>query len=70
MVLQDRTSATDIAAYLARPDVAYNPATALAQIGYQKWVSLFNEEIEAYSEWRRFGVPTLTPRVTSNDYRY
>jgi Starch-binding associating with outer membrane len=54
-------SAADIATYLAQPAVVYNPATALTQIGYQKWVALFNEEIEAYSEWRRFGVPVLTP---------
>jgi hypothetical protein len=54
-------SAADIATYLARGDVAYNPATGLDQIGYQKWVALFNEEIEAYSEWRRTGVPVLTP---------
>ena len=54
-------SATDIATYLAQPAVVYTPARGLQQIAYQKWVALFNEEIEAYSEWRRSGVPVLTP---------
>jgi hypothetical protein len=50
----------DVTAYLEQPSVAYNPAIGLKQIAYQKWVALFNEEIEAYSEWRRSGVPVLT----------
>jgi hypothetical protein len=54
-------STADIAAYLAQADVVYSPANGLKQIAYQKWVALFNEEIEAYSEWRRSGVPVLTP---------
>jgi hypothetical protein len=54
-------STADIAAYLSRADVVYSPARGLEQIAYQKWVSLFNEENEAYAEWRRTGVPTLTP---------
>jgi len=50
-----------IAAYLAQPAVVYNPATGLTQIALQKWISLFNQGSEAYAEWRRTGVPTLTP---------
>ena len=50
-----------IAAYLARPGVAYNATTGLQQIAFQKWVSLFNQGTEAYAEWRRTDVPTLTP---------
>jgi hypothetical protein len=45
------------AAYLAQPNVAYNPATGLGQIGVQKWISLFTQGTEAWSEWRRTGYP-------------
>jgi hypothetical protein len=54
-------AAADIAAYLAKPGVAYNAATGLKQIAYEKWVSLFNLENEAYAEWRRLDYPVLTP---------
>jgi len=36
-------------------------ATGLKQIAYEKWVSLFNLETEAYSEYRRLDYPVLTP---------
>jgi hypothetical protein len=37
------------------------PATGLKQIAYEKWVSLFNLENEAYAEWRRLDYPVLVP---------
>ena len=54
-------AAGDIAAYLAKPSVVYNPAIGLKQIAYEKWVSLFNLENEAYAEWRRLDYPVLKP---------
>jgi hypothetical protein len=54
-------AAADIAAYLAKPSVAYNPANGLKQIAYEKWVSLFNLENQAYAEWRRLDYPVLKP---------
>jgi len=55
-------SAADIAAYLAQPSVAYVPGTqGLKQIAYEKWVSLFNLETEAYAEYRRLDYPVLKP---------
>jgi hypothetical protein len=54
-------TAPEIAVYLAKPGVVYNPATGLKQIAYEKWVSLFNLENEAYAEWRRLDYPVLTP---------
>jgi hypothetical protein len=50
-----------INAYLAQPRVQYNPATGLRQIAYQKWVSLFMQGAEAWTEVRRTGVPQLVP---------
>jgi hypothetical protein len=51
-------SSADADAYLARPGVAYVAgATGLAQIGLQKWISMFSQGNEAWSEWRRSGNP-------------
>jgi len=56
------------AAYIASPRVAYNPTTGLDQIALQRWISLFQEGIEAYSEYRRTNVPDLKagPAVITN----
>jgi len=50
-----------INAYLGQPQVQYNVATGLTQIAYQKWVSLFMQGMEAWTEVRRTGVPVLVP---------
>ena len=56
----------DIATYLAQPRVAYaGGAAGLAQIGVQKWISLFTQGYEAWSEWRRTGYPNLTPALNA-----
>jgi len=57
------TDATAIAAYLARPEIAYTPGTTgMRQIALQKWIALFGDGVEAWSEWRRTCVPeTLKP---------
>ena len=40
------------------PGVAYVAgATGLKQIGLQKWISMFTQGNEAWSEWRRTGNP-------------
>jgi len=56
------TDTTVINAYLAQPRVAYTPgATGLTQIAYQKWVSLFMQGMEAWTEVRRTQIPSLIP---------
>lgn len=52
-------SAGAIATYLARPSVAYASSTGLTQIALQKWIALFGQGSEAWSEYRRTGVPNL-----------
>lgn len=52
-------SSAEIAAYLAQPRVAYNPATGLQQIALQKWIALFSQGSEAYAEVRRLDMPAL-----------
>jgi hypothetical protein len=58
-----------IVAYLAQPEVVFNPATALQQIAVQKWIALYMTGPEAYAEWRRTGFPELTvvPQSSNGD---
>lgn len=52
-------SADEAAAYLAQPAVAYQGGSAgLTQILTQKWIALFTQGEEAWSDWRRTGVPS------------
>jgi hypothetical protein len=52
-----------ITAYLAQPRVQYNAATGLQQIGLQKWIALFMNGIEAYTENRRTDIPHIVPGI-------
>jgi hypothetical protein len=54
-------ASADIATYLAQPRVQYNAATGLTQIAYQKWIALYMQGFEGWTEWRRTGVPHLVP---------
>jgi SusD/RagB-like outer membrane lipoprotein len=58
-------AAADIDAYLLQPRVVFNPATGLEQIILQKWIAFFTQGYEAWSEWRRTGLPVLQPAVAS-----
>jgi hypothetical protein len=52
-----------IDAFVAQPTIAYQGGTAgLRQIALQKWIALYTDGVEAWSEWRRTCVPeTLVP---------
>ncbi len=51
-------SAADAAAYLANANVAYKGgAEGLTQILMQKWIASFTQGGEAWSDWRRTGIP-------------
>ncbi len=52
---------TALAAYMANPEVAFNATNAMDQIAYEKWVALYGNGYEAWSEWRRLDHPTLVP---------
>lgn len=41
--------------------VIYTPGNALEQIATQKWLSLYSQGMEAWTEWRRTGYPMLSP---------
>ncbi|WP_295655709.1 SusD/RagB family nutrient-binding outer membrane lipoprotein [uncultured Mucilaginibacter sp.] len=51
--------ATSAAAYLANPNVVYNPLNALNQIVTQKWVGNFDVGFEGWIEYRRTGIPAF-----------
>lgn len=57
------TSAQAVA-YAALPNITYtNAAQAKINIGEQMWISLYGQGFEAWTEWRRTGVPALSPVV-------
>lgn len=56
---------SDFTAYMAQPGVAFDPANWEQSIGYQKWIALFPLGYEAWSEWRKFDYPELTPAPAS-----
>lgn len=53
----------DAAAYLAQPSVAYATAAGdfKQKIGTQKWIALYNQPSQAWTEWRRLDYPKLQP---------
>lgn len=55
------TGEEDIAAFLARPDMALSQDSnaALAQIGTQAWIDSYLNGYEAFANWRRTGYPQL-----------
>ncbi|MEO9804267.1 MAG: SusD/RagB family nutrient-binding outer membrane lipoprotein [Reichenbachiella sp.] len=59
------TDAAAITTFLASTGVAYNAGTALEQIATQKWIALYGQSIEAWTEWRRTGFPDIP--VALND---
>lgn len=61
--LANGLSAAQATTYLAQGTVAYNDATGLQQIGEQNWMGLFCQGVEAWTEWRRTGIPALQPAI-------
>jgi hypothetical protein len=49
-------------AYLTA-DGAFDSFNAEEQIGLQKWIALFGQGYEAFTEWRRVKIPALTPAI-------
>ncbi|NEU09255.1 SusD/RagB family nutrient-binding outer membrane lipoprotein [Flavihumibacter sp. R14] len=45
--------------------IAYAPATAIEQIATQRWIHLYLDGWEAWSEWRRTGFPVLAAGANS-----
>jgi hypothetical protein len=56
-------ASSDIATYLALPDVTYSSATWKEKIGTQQWFAYYNRGFEAWTEWRRLDYPVLVAPV-------
>ncbi|MDR2466616.1 MAG: SusD/RagB family nutrient-binding outer membrane lipoprotein [Prevotellaceae bacterium] len=63
------TDAAAIDAYLAQPAVKYDASNWRKSIGEQKWLALFGQGPDAFTEWRRLDFPKLTagPANVLND---
>ncbi|MFC0512859.1 SusD/RagB family nutrient-binding outer membrane lipoprotein [Mucilaginibacter angelicae] len=53
----------DIATYLAQPAIKYDASNYKKSIGEQKWIALFGQGLEGWTEWRRLDYPQLQPAV-------
>ncbi len=51
--------------YIEQEGVAFDPVNFEKSIGEQKWLSLYTQGPEAWSEWRRLGFPLLQPAVAA-----
>jgi hypothetical protein len=51
------------AAYLAKPEVAFN--NSLQRIMEQKWITMYQAPYEAWVDWRRTGFPALVHNGTN-----
>jgi hypothetical protein len=55
--------------YFTQPEVVLtgNAGEDLKKIGFQKWISLFYQGMEAWFDWRRTKIPALTPAVSNQN---
>ena len=55
--------------YLNRQETAYTGTQQekLAKIGFQKWISLYFQGLEAWFDWRRTGIPALVPGISNQN---
>lgn len=60
-ILQWTGSTEGFADFYAQPEISYSTANAMEQIATQRYVHLFMNGYEGWSEWRRTGYPDLVP---------
>lgn len=60
-------TAGDVSAYLSQPGVAYDPANALNLINTQYWIVNIRNGTEAFANFRRTGLPALTPNPVAGN---
>ena len=60
---------TTPANYFTLPQVEYTGSQQqkLSKIGFQKWVSLYFQGLEAWFDWRRTGIPALLPGISNQN---
>lgn len=62
----DGITEQEIIDYLAQPEIQWNIGDGWSEankelLSVQKWLSLYSQGLETWSEWRRLGYPELTP---------
>ena len=59
--------AASVSSYIANPLVVYTGTTAekIAKIALQRYIALYPDGLQGWCEWRRTGVPALTPAQNS-----
>lgn len=60
-------SIADQNTYIAQANVAYNSTDALKLINTQYWISNFGYSMESFANFRRTGIPALTPNSYNNN---
>ncbi|MGZ8510423.1 MAG: SusD/RagB family nutrient-binding outer membrane lipoprotein [Chitinophagaceae bacterium] len=55
------TDAAVVNAYLAQSGVVFGATDHLRKIATQRWIAMYPDGMQAWSEWRRTGFPVLTP---------
>jgi Starch-binding associating with outer membrane len=57
-----QTNTANLANYMGRPEVSLAAAgSRMGKINLQRWLSFYPNGAQGWSEWRRTGVPALTP---------
>jgi hypothetical protein len=54
-------SGAAVQTYINQNSVRYDEGDPLEKIGTQKWIAMYPDGLQAWSEWRRTGFPVLTP---------
>lgn len=57
-ILQWTGSTDGVEEFLSQPEISFDSTDLIQQIAMQRWVHLFMNGYEAWSEWRRTGFPT------------
>lgn len=60
---------TTPADYMTRLETTYagSQQEKLSKIGFQKWISLYFQGLEAWFDWRRTGIPALVPGISNQN---
>jgi len=57
----------DATAYLAQETLTFTTqADGRKKIGQQEWIALYSQGFETWTEWRRTGIPTLSPAAEAD----
>lgn len=57
----------DIAVYMAQPNVDLTTGNALQKIQFQQYLAYYPDGTQAWSNWRRTGVPALVPTPNASN---